>query len=150
MFFNGQRDGRFFIWQLKNKLIEALKKTELTGEMQFPEEIPSEQISILSEGVKKTIIVNTYERNSTAREKCLKYWKPICSVCNFDFENKYGKLGKGFIHVHHLVPISEIGKYYQINPREDLRPVCPNCHAMLHKKTPPFKINELKEILNHV
>ena len=50
-----------------------------------------------------------------------------------DFEETYGELGRGFIHVHHLVPISSIGKTYQIDPINDLAPVCPNCHAMLHR-----------------
>jgi len=144
LFFNGWEEGRFFIWQLKNELIEALEETGLTGEVQYAEEIPVKQTSLLIEGIKKTIIVNTYERNPRARQECLKHWKPICSVCDFDFENKYGELGKGFIHVHHLVPVSEIGKSYQINPIKDLRPVCPNCHSMLHRTNPPLSIEELK------
>lgn len=149
LFFNGWEEDRFFIWQLRDELIEALEQVHLTGEIQYPEEIPVEQTSLLTEGIKKTIIVNTYERNPRARQECLKYWKPICSVCNFDFENKYGELGKGFIHVHHLIPVSEIGKPYQIDPIKDLRPVCPNCHSMLHKENPPIEIDELKKIMNN-
>ncbi|MDC9497701.1 MULTISPECIES: HNH endonuclease [unclassified Pseudoalteromonas] len=38
------------------------------------------------------------------------------------------------MHVHHIVPISDIGDEYQVDPIRDLRPVCPNCHAMLHRK----------------
>ena len=68
-------------------------------------------------------------------------------VCNFNFEKTYGDIGKGFIHVHHLNQISTIGEGYQINPIEDLRPVCPNCHAMLHQKNPPYPIDELKEMI---
>lgn len=90
-------------------------------------------------------MVNSYERNPIARQKCIEHWKPICSVCQFDFEEKYGELGKGFIHVHHLVPISNIGDTYQVDPINDLRPVCPNCHAMLHKKNPPLTIEELQQ-----
>jgi hypothetical protein len=36
------------------------------------------------------------------------------------------------IHVHHLRPQSSIGKRYRVNPIADLRPVCPNCHMVLH------------------
>jgi len=150
LFFKGWEEDRFFIWQLRDELIEALEETLLTGEIQYPQEIPVEQITLLSEGTKKTITVNAYERNPKARQECLKHWKAICSVCNFDFEAKYGELGKGFIHVHHLVPVSEIAKSYQIDPVNDLRPVCPNCHSMLHKKKPPIKIDELKRIINNV
>jgi 5-methylcytosine-specific restriction protein A len=50
-----------------------------------------------------------------------------------DFEKMYGELGRGFIHIHHVVPISTIGKEYLLDPVKDLVPVCPNCHAMLHR-----------------
>ena len=52
-------------------------------------------------------------------------------------------MGKNFIHVHHIKPLSEIDKEYKINPIQDLRPVCPNCHAMLHKKVPAYSIEEI-------
>jgi len=29
----------------------------------------------------------------------------------------------------------------------DLRPVCPNCHAMLHKRTPAISIEELQGLM---
>ena len=101
----------------------------------------------LHEGAKKKIYVNAYERNAKARKKCIENYGAICSVCNFDFEKIYGSLGEGYIHVHHLKPLSEIEKEYEVNPIEDLRPVCPNCHAMLHKKKPTASISELKELL---
>jgi 5-methylcytosine-specific restriction protein A len=53
----------------------------------------------------------------------------------------------GFIHVHHVLPISELGPDYNLNPIEDLRPVCPNCHAMLHRQQPPLSIEALRSIL---
>ena len=62
----------------------------------------------------------------------------------FDFEQTYGEIGKGFIHVHHLTPVSSIGKEYRLNPQTDLVPVCPNCHNMLHRKEPPYTIAELQ------
>lgn len=147
LFFNGWDKRNLFIWQLKPELVNALKQTELTGEEKLPEEILSDNSEIFQEGLKKTIFVNSYERNSKARSSCINYWKPICSVCEFDFEKTYGKLGEGFIHVHHLKPVSEIGELYQIDPIEDLRPVCPNCHSMLHRKNPPLSIDELKDII---
>jgi len=68
-------------------------------------------------------------------------------VCNFDFEKNYGEVGKNFIHVHHLKPLHEITEKYELNPINDLRPVCPNCHAMLHRRKGCFSIAELKDIL---
>ncbi|WP_340169122.1 HNH endonuclease [Lacinutrix sp.] len=70
-----------------------------------------------------------------------------CQVCEFDFEKNFGEIGRGFIHVHHLREISTLRKEYIINPKTDLIPVCPNCHSMLHRKRPAYKISELKQIL---
>ncbi len=148
LFFKGWHENSSFVWQLKPELKVALEETELTDEFQYPEEIPTDELNSFAEGLQKTIKVNTYERNPKARQKCIEHWKPICSVCDFDFEKMYGKLGSGFIHVHHLNPVSEVGQTYQINPINDLRPVCPNCHAMLHKKNPPLTIKALKEIIH--
>jgi 5-methylcytosine-specific restriction enzyme A len=100
--------------------------------------------SPLVEGSKKQIFVNAYERNPIAREKCLKHYGFNCCVCEFNFKEKYGEIGEDFIHVHHLQEISQIGKEYVIDPIRDLRPVCPNCHAMLHIKKPAFTIKQLK------
>ena len=95
------------------------------------EELP--EIEGLFEGAKITIVVNQYERNPEAREKCIARHGCKCMVCGMDFEKQYGEIGKGFIHVHHIIPISSIGKEYEIDPEKELVPVCPNCHAMLHK-----------------
>ena len=62
------------------------------------------------------------------------------------FSDVYGEIGDQFIHVHHLNPISETGNTFT-DPVSDLRPVCPNCHSMLHKKHPPYGIEELKELM---
>lgn len=98
----------------------------------------------LFEGLKKAIFVNYYERNQVARAKCIEHYGVQCYVCCFDFERVYGDIGKGFIHVHHLTQLSDISQGYEVDPVSDLRPVCPNCHAMLHKRNPPYTIDELK------
>ena len=33
------------------------------------------------------------------------------------------EVGEGFIHVHHIKPVSEIGETYQVDPIDDLIPV---------------------------
>ena len=114
----------------------------------FPEEI--DEHSVLYEGAVSKVAVNRYERNAEARSQCIALKGCKCSVCGLDFEKVYGEIGKGFIHIHHIKPISEIGKNYQIDQKKDLIPVCPNCHAMLHRKNPPYSIEELKEIMSNV
>lgn len=98
------------------------------------------------EGKSKDITQTRYERNPEARKRCLKEYGYSCSVCDFNFEENFGEVGKGFIHVHHINQISEVGKEYEIDPIKDLLPVCPNCHAMIHSKRPAFTIDKIKEI----
>lgn len=111
----------------------------------YPDDIEDKD---LYEGTKKQITVNAYERSLQARQECIEHYGTKCSICNFDFEKVYGEIGKGFIHVHHLKPLSEIDEQYKINPIEDLRPVCPNCHAMLHKRKPAYSIEEIKNLID--
>lgn len=139
-----------FIWQLKPNLIQALETIfpEMVVLPDFPESLPEEiPDDFYHEGIKKKITVNQYERDRRARQACLRHWQTKCAVCGFSFPDMYGEIGEGFIHVHHITPLSEISKSYQVDPIEHLRPVCPNCHAMLHKKSPPYSIEELKEII---
>jgi hypothetical protein len=99
------------------------------------------------EGAAIRVSVNAYERNAKARQKCIEYHGCACTVCGFDFEGTYGEIGCGFIHVHHIKPLSEIGAQYEVNPIQDLRPVCPNCHAMLHTQSPAMSIEKLKALI---
>ncbi|MBU3680073.1 MAG: hypothetical protein FGM32_10790 [Candidatus Kapabacteria bacterium] len=64
-----------------------------------------------------------------------------------NFEDVYGPIGRGFIHVHHRRPISAAGGSYSINPSTDLVPVCPNCHSMMHRRTPPYTVEELRGMM---
>lgn len=91
------------------------------------------------------LTVGISQTELAARDKCINHYGVTCSVCDFNFEKKYGDIGEGFIHVHHLTELSSIRSEYQIDPIEDLRPVCPNCHAMLHKRNPAYTIEELRE-----
>ena len=68
-------------------------------------------------------------------------------VCDFSFQERYGPLGQDFIHVHHMIELSLVPPGYQVDPIADLRPVCPNCHAMLHRTRPAVTIEALKKIL---
>lgn len=110
----------------------------------YPDEIEE---NILFEGAKKQIVVNAYERSPKARKICIEEYGFNCFICGFNFQKTYGELGKEFIHVHHLKPLSEIQKEYKVNPIKDLRPVCPNCHAMLHRKIPAYSIEEIQNII---
>jgi 5-methylcytosine-specific restriction protein A len=102
---------------------------------------------IYLEGLTRTVEVTRYERNAEARRTCLREYGLSCVVCEFNFQQVYGDLGVGFIHVHHLIPLSVIAEQYELKPLRDLRPVCANCHAMLHQRTPPITIEELRSVV---
>lgn len=95
------------------------------------------------EGAMKRVTVNAYERNPVARKACLAAHGHHCAVCGFDFEAVYGDIGRGFIHVHHLRPLSSIGASYVIDPVKELVPLCANCHAMVHRSDPPLAVEVL-------
>jgi HNH endonuclease len=100
--------------------------------------------SNLVEGAVRQITINSYERNSDARRTCIEHYGTVCVVCDFDFGESYGAIAKGLIHVHHLKPLSEIQQQYEVDPIADLRPVCPNCHAVIHLGRQTRTIEEVR------
>ena len=114
------------------------------------EEIETEEHSNpegLPEGAKIRVEVNRYERSRFNRAACIEILGDSCKACGLNFRDVYGEIGDGYIHVHHITPVSEIGKNYKVDPSKDLVPLCPNCHAMVHRKNPPMTIPELKKHL---
>ena len=124
------------------KLLRAMQQMNLPEEVNAPHRYP--------EGATYRIAINAYEqrkRNRQARDTCIQHYGTCCYVCGFSFEATYGEVAEGYIHVHHLVPLSKIGKKYKVDPVEDLRPVCPNCHAVIHQRTPPYEPEEVRAFM---
>lgn len=141
-------------WQINTmiKFLQVLpsytkKLTEETTYIEYPDELIKDDDIELFEGIKKEIVVNAYERNPTARNKCIEHYGFSCQICDFNFQEVFGEIGKNFIHVHHIKPLSEIDAEYVVNPINDLIPICPNCHAMIHKKKPAYTIDEIKNLM---
>jgi len=109
-----------------------------------PHQWTAGEVTRYVEGKPKTLSVTTYDRSSKARQACIRVHGYGCAVCGFTFANMYGELGQTYIQVHHLRQLANIGTEYEIDPINDLRPVCANCHCMLHLKSPAYSIEELK------
>ncbi len=128
--------------------------SEIWPVFQSPENciFPDDVIGAVSlrEGSVRKVCVNAYERNPVARKVCVDHFGPSCVVCGFNFRHVYGDFADGFIHVHHLRPISRIAADYEVDPIEDLRPICPNCHAVIHFRDPPYTIEEIKEMMGAI
>lgn len=101
----------------------------------------------LSEGGQQTIVINKYERNPQARLQCIQHYGASCAVCSFDFAKSYGDDFMGFIHVHHLIPLAAKRAVYRVDAKRDLRPVCPNCHAIIHYGGQTRSISQVKKLL---
>lgn len=102
-----------------------------------------------SEGSSITVPTTRYERNPHAREACLQHYGYACIICNFDFQKVYGEIGSNFIHVHHLNEVAQQGGEYSVDPVKDLRPVCPNCHAIIHRKRPAYSVEDVKSMISN-
>ena len=115
-------------------------------------EISSEQAASLSEGAKKAVFVNAYERNPIARQKCVEHYGSKCQVCGFDFAETYGPGYEGLIEVHHIIPISSIQSEYVVDPINDLIPLCSNCHTAIHRKFKDryLSIDELRKRIKKI
>ena len=118
---------------------------QVQAEEKFSFEQPTKrEVQLYAEGKPSEVTSRTYDRSVAARQACLDYHGYACSVCGFDFEQVYGQWGKSYIEVHHLRQVADIGEEYLIDPVVDLRPVCANCHRMLHKTRPPISVELLQ------
>ncbi len=127
-------------------LEEAILRGWTEPVVPLAEEVPSS--AKLIEGAVCQVPVNAYERNPVARRDCIAHYRPTCVICGFTFGGVYGSLAEGFIHVHHIKPLSEIGKEYEVDPIADLRPVCPNCHAVIHLNGECRDIEEVRRLVD--
>lgn len=100
-----------------------------------------------TEGKKSLAIINRYERDPKLRLEAINRHGLSCMACGFNFERVYGELGSGFIHVHHLNPLGEVGQQHNVDPVTDLAPLCPNCHSMVHRRSRAISIQELRTII---
>ena len=137
-------------WKLELPLRKVETDHNPGVEDPHPEELP--ESASLWEGATTTIHVNRFERNSKLREKCVQELGYKCKVCGFDFRATYGEIGQGFIHVHHRVSLAKFRDAHEVDPVKDLIPVCPNCHAMLHRSrdaAKPRTVRELQKLMKN-
>ncbi len=157
----GIRDVVLKSWDLSadlsdvNKLFTAFDRlTELEipcFEQELGEAIAAakDDAQELKEGAVSYVVLNKYERNPKARAECIAAHGAVCAVCGMEFEKVYGPEFAGIIEVHHIVPISKIGREYVVDPVNDLVPVCSNCHTALHhKKDGVYTVEELIAMKN--
>ena len=141
--------GKKIFIQIQKDTDEALILLTLDPQAKIDEytTIQDEPTKALFEGAVTRVEINRYERDSNARRICIEHHRAVCCVCDMTFGAIYGNIGEDYIHVHHLIPISSIGEMYVIDPVNDLRPICPNCHSMIHRTYPPMLVDDLRKIV---
>lgn len=142
-----------FVWRMLPQVAEALERLGWLGSIVAKEFVSPDEVSTsgtLTEGAVTRVLVNAYERSVAGRDRCIEYYGSRCFICQFDFGKTYGEVARGYIHVHHLKALADIGAEYIVDPIADLRPVCPNCHAVLHRRDPPYTVDEVRALLGSV
>lgn len=141
--------------ELKNiaeVILESLKDENVIAELS---QIEDESDKPIIEGFEGEVIFKLHkvrERNTklveSKKQQVLKETgKLVCEVCEFDFSEKYGELGRGFIECHHNKQLST----YKVNQKttlDDLSLVCSNCHRMLHRKRDDMSIEGLRNLVD--
>jgi 5-methylcytosine-specific restriction protein A len=100
------------------------------------------------EGALATVKTNRYERDRRNRAAAISIHGASCHACGVEMGKRYGPIVRGYIEVHHITPVSQLGAGYVIDPARDLIPLCPNCHAIVHRRSPPFSVDEMRAMLN--
>jgi 5-methylcytosine-specific restriction protein A len=74
------------------------------------------------------------EANRKLNERKKKQSRSLkCELCGFDFEKTYGPVGKGYIELHHKVPLSQLSHSRKAR-LADLMLICSNCHSIIHRQ----------------
>ena len=106
------------------------------------------EVAGFPEGALTAVQMNRYERDPRNRAAAVALHGTACAGCGLELKSKYGPIAESLIEVHHVTPVSQLGAGYVIDPMHDLVPLCPNCHAVVHRQVPPLTIGELRQLLD--
>lgn len=146
---NYWRDGvREIDEEIYDKIVNLSELSETDANLHLNDnDQGSDEALTSTEGAKKSRYTTVYERDQRLRRMAIKIHGLSCVACGFNFERHYGEWGKGFVHVHHIKPVSETGETV-VNPKTDLTVLCANCHSMVHrKKSVTLTVEDLKKRL---
>jgi 5-methylcytosine-specific restriction protein A len=114
----------------------SINHGEASDEMQWFEDLTKHRIHI------------TVERNRSLSHKVKKLQGYTCKACGFNFQDRYGDIGRDFIEAHHCVPISSLSREkIQLDPGRDFIVLCSNCHRMIHRVQPIPTLEEFRAVL---
>lgn len=146
---NYWRDGvRQISPEVYDQIIQRAKLRQPLADLKGDVQWPTNELQSGIEGDARQVYTTIHERDPRLRTQALAIHGVSCIVCGFDFETRYGVHGRGFIHIHHLKPIHSFAGAEVVDAGTDLVPLCPNCHAMIHRrKNHTLAIDELRALL---
>lgn len=108
----------------------------------------SEKEGSLYEGGVRVSVIRVRERNPRNRLLCIRIHGNHCQICGLVPKKRYGVAGS-ILEVHHLQPLSTNSTSRAYSPKDDLIPVCPNCHRAVHSRRPlPYTPDEVRSMMN--
>ena len=122
---------------------EALQESEPTSD-----EVNILNSKIYIEDTTKLKLHKRIERNIKLTQKAKLIHGYKCQSCGFDFEKKYGEIGRNYIEAHHLFPLSMIkNQKVKMDPKTDFAVLCSNCHRMIHKTSLTHDIPAFQKLI---
>lgn len=124
--FNYWRDGVREIdeetYDQINRLADFTNIQTSSNHLDNKDKLNDRSVSLESgaEGSQTRRYVTIYERDRRLRAAAIAIHGFDCVVCGFNFEDAYGEFAKGYIQVHHIVPVSERDPNELVNPETDL------------------------------
>ena len=104
----------------------------------------SVEVAAVVEGGEALRLSRSYERSSRNRAIAVRVHGTTCVACGFNFGAFYGaEHARSYIEIHHLDPLAQRGARV-IDPLIDLRPLCANCHSMVHRN--PARVLPIEEL----
>ena len=127
---------------------DAIRNEVEAGESLVHDDIGG--VSVAVEGRLLTRLHQVRERDRGIVEKrkasaLKRYGRLVCEVCDFDFAERYGSRGAGFIECHHVRPVHSLAATGEQTSEDDLALVCANCHRMIHASQPWLTTDELRQ-----
>jgi len=106
------------------------------------------EVKSFKEGAERREVQTVRERNSELKAAAIHKYGLDCKVCGFNFEQKYGSYARGYIELHHLIPLSQVSENV-MTKLTDIILVCSNCHRTIHLKKKALDWRMLRKSLKH-
>lgn len=118
--------------------------------------LPYNENAIVVEGHRYPSNSHVTERSQALREAAIRYYTVndhiACAACSFDFWQVYGEVGRGYIEIHHRVPLFQYADQdttiFLREAIERVAPLCSNCHRMIHRnRNQVLEVEELRDMI---